>query len=274
MGFAYSLNDKTVLRGGFSRSFGTVKTVFGSTHFQGAITIFRLTSLDSGITPAFNLDAGLPPFPAPPSIDPSFANGQSTPWWQGKEALRLPENNDWSVSMQRELGKGFVLETSYNATIGSHLIAGNLRYNQLDPIYLQRYGTALLNSNINSPQAIAAGIRKPYASFNGNVGQALRPYPQYQDIDTAGGGGDHSGHSSYHAGIAKITKRYGSGVTLDTSYVFAKLISDSDTFGGGGAINHYNRRLEKSVSGLDQTHLFKVNYIYELPFGKRKKVLK
>ncbi|MDQ3258996.1 MAG: TonB-dependent receptor [Acidobacteriota bacterium] len=272
LGFAYSLNDKTVIRGGASRSFGIVKTVFGSTHFQGAITIFRLdANATNGITPAFRTDTGLPPFPAPPSINPAFANGQSTPWWQGQEALRLPETYDWTLSVQRELGKGFVLETSYNATIGSRLIAGVLRYNQVNPIYLQQYGPALLTRNINSAEAVAAGIRKPYASFNGSVAQALRAFPQYNDIDTQGGGGDHSGHSTYHSGIAKLSKRYGAGLTLESSYVLAKLISDADNYGGAGPLDHFNRRLEKSISALDQTHLFKFNYIYELPFGKNKR---
>ena len=280
VGFAYSLNDKTVLRGGASRSFGIVKTVFGSTHFQGAITIFRVdANANQGITPAFRTDTGLPPFPAPPSINPAFANGQDTPWWQGEEALRLPETYDWTLSLQREFGRGFVLETSYNATIGAHLVAGVLRYNQVNPIYLQQYGTTLLTSNINSPQAVAAGIREPFVGFSqlwvsrATVAQALRAYPQYNNLDTSGGGGDHSGHSTYHSGIAKLSKRYGAGLTLESSYVFSKLISDADTYGGAGPLDHFNRRLEKSISALDQTHLLKVNYIYELPFGKGKRWL-
>jgi hypothetical protein len=106
------------------------------------------------------------------------------------------------------------------------------------------------------------------------VAQALRPFPQYNDIDTASGVGDKSGHSSYHAGLAKLSKRFSDGVTLESSYLFSKLITDSDTYGGGAALDHYNRRLEKAVSTLDQTHLLKVNYILELPFGKGKRWLK
>lgn len=270
VGFAYSYNDKTVFRGGFSRSFGIIKTTTGSTHFDGAITIYN-TPATNNIDPSYIIDNGLPPHPVPPSINPSFSNGNSVPWWQGNEALRLPENYDWSLSMQRELGKGFVLETSYNATIGAHLISGNLRYNQLDPAYVQKYGRDILNLNINDPKVVAAGIKKPYPSFNGNAAQALRPYPQYNDINTQSGAGDHSGHSSYHAGIASLSKRYGQGVTLQSSYVFSKVITDTDTFANVGvssSLNHYNRRLEKSIGLLDQTHLLKINYILEMPFGK------
>jgi len=270
---AYSLDDKTVLRAGFGRTFGIVKTVFGSTHFQGAITIDARQSLDLGITRYALLDTGIPAPPIPPSTDPSFVNGGNPAWWQGNEVVRLPENYDWTLSAQREIGKGFVLETSYNATIGVHLVAGLLRYNQVDPRYLQQYGRALLLSNINSAQAVAAGIRKPYPSFSGTVNQALRAYPQYNDIDTQSGIGDKSGHSSYHAGVAKLSKRFSSGFVLETSYVFSKIFSDADTYGGSGPLDHFNRRLEKAVSTLDQTHNAKINYIYDLPFGKGKRWL-
>ena len=39
------------------------------------------------------------------------------------------------------------------------------------------------------------------------------------------------------------------------------------------AADHYNRGLEKSIGQYDQTHSFKVNYFYELPFGKGKGML-
>ena len=63
-GLAYSLSDKTVLRVAAARSFGVAKTVTGSAHFEGAISIFRPTSTDNGITSAFNMDPGLPPSPS------------------------------------------------------------------------------------------------------------------------------------------------------------------------------------------------------------------
>ena len=43
-----------------------------------------------------------------------------------------------------------VFETSYNATIGTHLVAGLLSGNQVPFSALQRYGLSVLQSNINS----------------------------------------------------------------------------------------------------------------------------
>jgi hypothetical protein len=131
-----------------------------------------------------------------------------------------------------------------------------------------------MNSNINSAAAIAAGVPKPYASFNGSVAQALRPFPQYTGIDTASGGGDHSGHSTYHAGLIRLEKRYSGGLQLQTSYVFSKLLTDADNYWpGNAAMDHYNRRLEKSIGQFDVTHNFKFGAVYELPFGRGKQLL-
>ncbi len=182
-GLAYSVNDKTVVRASIARSFGVVKTVTGSTHFEGAISIFRPTSLDEGITPAFRLDTGLPPFPQPPSVNPAFSNGNNTAYWND-EAVRLPESYDWTLSIQRQLSSSLIFETSYNATIGAHLVSGILRMNQVPFSAFQRYGLSVLQSSITSPAAVAAGIQRPYPSFTGSVAQALRPYPQYLDIQT------------------------------------------------------------------------------------------
>jgi hypothetical protein len=49
-------------------------------------------------------------------------------------------------------------------------------------------------------------------------------------------------------------------------------LTDADS-GGGTPEDHYNRRLEKSIASYDQTHVVKLNYVYELPFGKGKRYL-
>jgi hypothetical protein len=276
-GFAYALDSKTVLRGSVGRSFGVAKTITGSAHFEGSTLVFSASSLDNGVTPIFLVDQGLPPYVKPPVIDPTFSNGASPAYWDG-QAVRLPENYQWTLSVQRQLSSTLVFEANYSATIGAHLVAGLKRYNQLPFSTLERYGRTLLSSSIDSPAAAAAGLRRPYADINCqfsstcapvSVAQALRPFPQFRDINTSSGAGDKSGHSSYHAVVLKLDKRYGSGVTLQGSYVFSKLMTDADGYNpDNGTLDHYNRRLEKSIGEFDLTHNLKMTYLYELPFGK------
>jgi len=83
-----------------------------------------------------------------------------------------------------------------------------------------------------SAAANAAGIKAPYAGFTGTVAQALRPFPQYNVIDTYAGQGDHSGHSTYNAIYLKFQKRYSNGLTFQGSYAFSKLLTDSDSAWG------------------------------------------
>jgi len=83
----------------------------------------------------------------------------------------------------------------HNAVIGAHLEDGVLNYNQVNPAYLAKDGAALLTSPINSSAEIAAGITAPFPGFQqlwgkrATVAQALRSFPQYSTIDTAGGKG-------------------------------------------------------------------------------------
>jgi hypothetical protein len=282
LGLAYQLDSKTVMRASGGISYGVAKTVTGSTHFEGAVLIFRPSSLDDGITPAFLLDQGLPPYTKPPVIDPSFSNGNNTAYWDN-EAVRLPVNYQWTFSLQRQLSNSLVVEAAYNATMGAHLVAGLKRMNQLPFSLFERYGRALLTSNVDSAAARAAGITRPYRNIDCDfsrtcapvsVAQALRPFPQYLNIDTASGHGDKSGHSTYHALVLKIEKAYSAGLTLQGSYVLSKLITDADSYDAdNSALDHYNRRLEKSIGQYDQTHNLKFAYIYELPFGKGKRWL-
>jgi hypothetical protein len=279
LGMAYQIDNKTVLRLSAGISNGVVKTVTGSTHFEGAIIIFRPVTTDNGVTPSFRMDEGIPPYPVPPFIRPEFSNGNNTAFWDS-EAVRLPQTYQWNLSIQRQVGDSWVFETSYNATVGAHLVAGVKNINQLPWEYLDRYGNSLLGAPLSSQQAKDAGIQVPYTQIfkdfgaNVSVAQALRPYPQVRDIQTYEGHGDKSGHSSYHAWLLRVDKRYASGMALQGSYVFSKIISDVDSFGESGRpIDHYNRRLEKSISDLDRTHNFKFSYIWELPFGKGRKYL-
>lgn len=281
-GFAYQLDPKTVVRGGAGIYYGVAKTVTGSTHFEGAVLIFRPESLDQGITPAFLMDEGLPPYTKPPVIDPSFSNGNNTAYWDN-EAVKLPTNYQWTLSVQRQLTGTLLLEAAYNATVGEQLVAGLKRMNQLPFSVFEKYGRALLTSNVDSPAAKAAGIVRPYKNIDCDfsrrcapvsVAQALRPFPQYLNIDTRAGHGDKSGHSTYHSLVLKLEKSYSAGLTLQASYVLSKFLTDADSYDAdNSALDHYNRRLEKSIGQYDQTHAAKFAYIYELPVGRGKRYL-
>jgi hypothetical protein len=289
LSFAYSLNDRTVFRGGVGRSFGRVTVVSGSSHYAGHIGQYNFQSPNSGITPAFYLDQGLPAYPLPPLIDPSFSNNADTDWWNGREATRPAVYDSWTLSAQREVRRGTIVEVNYNGSYGSHLQAGLLNPNQVPTSVVNdliaRFGPAatvtLLNSQITSPMAVAAGIKVPYPAFTDptvqnsrTVAQALRPYPQYLRINVQSGGGDKTGRSHYHAGVLKINQRFSGGVALQGSYTYSRIMTDADSFSGsGGALDAAHPEWEWSVGRFDIPHFIKLSSVIELPFGEGKRWL-
>ena len=282
IGLAYTPDQKTTFRTAFGRSFSRVTAVQGSGHFAGFIGQYVFNNTSQGVQPTFVLDQGLPAYQLPPSINPAFSNGNDVDYWQGQEATRAPENYFWTFTIQRQLSGNTVLELGYNATVGAHLQTGLLNLNQvptaaMNSLISQYGGTQafnILRADINSAVARAANIPIPYANFTTQTprtaNQALRPFPQYQNISTGVQNGDKSGHSSYHAMIVKVDRRMSRSFSGQWSYVFSKIITDSDTYfaNGGTASDQYNRRLEKSIGANDRTHAFKFSTIYNFPFGK------
>ncbi|MEX2262359.1 MAG: TonB-dependent receptor, partial [Bryobacteraceae bacterium] len=288
IGLAYSPDDKTTFRAGFGRSFSRVTAVQGSGHFAGFIGQYVFNNASQGVEPTFRLDQGLPAYQLPPSIDPAFANLNDVHYWQGQEMTRAPETLFWTFTIQRQMAANTVLEVGYNATVGTHLQSGLLRLNQVptatfNNLVAQHGPTqalAILRADINSATARNAGIPLPYPSFATQrlrtVAQALRPFPQYNNIVTGSQNGDKSGHSAYHAFILKADRRFSEGLTFQWNYVFSKLITDSDTYfanSAPAAMDHYNRQLEKSIGQYDQTHQLKFSTLYNLPFGRGRKWL-
>lgn len=281
-GLAYTWREKTVVRLSYGLSYGNITTVTGSTHNLGFTLTDTQTDSTQGLQPRFLVKDGQPFWQNPPFIDPSFGNGRAMPWWQGNEALQPPAYQSMNFSIQRQISSSLVAEIAYNGSLGSRLQAGLLSYNALDPALLSRYGATLLNSSITSPAAVAAGFTPPFPGFvalwgsGATVRQSLRPYPQFQNIETRSGGGDHSGHSTYHSGMLRFEKRYSNGVQFQTSYVFSKILTDADSYWSdsyGYAMDHYNRGLEKSIGAFDVTHNFKFSGVYDLPFGRGKMLL-
>jgi hypothetical protein len=283
IGIAYSPDDKTALRAAFGRSFSKVTVVNTSGHFAGFIGQYVFNSTNQGITSLYNWDDGLPSYPLPPLIDPSFANNTDVHYWQPEDAARAPEAYFWTFSVQRQFTPTTLIEVGYNATVGAHLQTGVVNLNQVPTAIWESYvnklgvagATALFNSDATSQLARDNGIVLPYPQFSDpaiqqqrTVAQALRPYPQYLNIVTGAQGGDKSGHSSYHAMVIKVERRFSGGLLFQWNYTLSKVLTDSDSyFTGAGAQDQYNRNAEKSIGQFDQTHILKLNTLYELPFG-------
>jgi hypothetical protein len=80
------------------------------------------------------------------------------------------------------------------------------------------------------------------------------------------------GTSDYHALRTQVTKRFGAGWQVQSSYTFAKATDDGSAFLGTGDFTGdrqpYGVTKEHALSAFDVRHSFFTNFVYEIPVGR------
>jgi hypothetical protein len=278
VGFAWApgmFQHRDVVRGSAGIYYGPlVYADFGQGTLQGFTvnqTLFTADPLDGP-----PVDAGLPILSTSPDLDPTQLNGQAIDS-VNKPFGRPAMVETWSLEDQYQVSANLFVSLGY---LGMHSVRlhGLIDYPNDMPLSGLALGTNLFN--------IASGSQLPYANFqttwggNGNVSQALRPFPQYGYINQDSYL-QNVGQASYDALIAKLEHRFHSGLNVLASYTFSKTLTDADAIqpyystlqNQGGTQNPYDHKAEKAVSNEDIPNNLVVSYLYELPVGKGKKFL-
>ncbi|MBL8174299.1 MAG: carboxypeptidase regulatory-like domain-containing protein [Bryobacterales bacterium] len=279
-GFAYQINQKTVFRGAYailySASVLQASGTSGSSGTQGfQSSTGSNISFDGGVTPVATFRN---PFPSGYNLPEGPSGGPGTQLGLGIGDSFFndyvnPIVQQWNGNLQRDFGKGFLVELGYLGSKGNHLIDGesNMSYNQLPASYFA-LGNQLLGSNtvanpffgiITNP---TSSLSQPRVALN----QLLRPFPQYTGVNAFR---KPQANSLYHSMTVSVTKRYSHGLNMQLSYTNGKLIDDASqvvTFLGaaGTKQDFYNRAAERSISAQDVSQRFVTSVNYELPFGK------
>ncbi len=288
VGFAYSINDKTVLRGGYGIFYESMKE--GSFADQDGLGFFNRqtvnvtnggpTQIDNGITHIFP--------PTGPLI-PGAQNNQNGVILVPANTGRPADIQTWNLDIQRQVMNNLMVSVAYVGSKGTHLPALNVIPNQVNPSFLSLGGELTMPSSClaadTCPKSVAAGLTLPYAGFTGNINQLLRPFPQYGTFNQEDNSftPDRTGNSTYNAMQLQVNKRFAQGLSFLVSYTVSKNITDADSAGPGvsGFIgtnsfigeNSYNRKAEKAVSQLDTPQSLVASFFYELPVGRGKRYL-
>jgi Carboxypeptidase regulatory-like domain len=272
VGAAYRINDKSALRGGYGIYYAHVAfDQFIGQPTEGFQTNALAPNTTNGISPAFLLDQGFPAnrIQQPPFIDPTFNLGGS-PIAVASNGLTLPRFQNWSVTYERQLTSNMMIDVSYIGNHGSRLNHNGrtlgVDANMNSPSVLG-LGTAVLQSDINSDLAHAAGIQSPYPGFSGNVAQALRKWPQYQGIQWRG---VPTGESQYHALELVLERRFSHGLQYRVGYTYSRLNNNGaesaqGNNGDNDKIQNPANTLEWGLSQDDTPHVFLTGFTWEVP---------
>ncbi len=233
VGFAWQLNQKTVVRGGFGIFYSGVG--YYAINISGAANPphFVRIAINSPTTAAntsLKLSDG---FPAD-ALNPARADN---PGLYGQpQDFPQTEIYQGNLDVQRELYGGMVLSVAY---VGS--------------------GAAKLRglNDINAPKP-GAGTAQP-----------RRLFPTFGAINTLSA----FAHANYHSLQTKLDRRFQSGFSLLSSYTWSDAIdnsTDGEDNGNGPIIpqDPFNTDAEKAPSGFDIKHRLVTSLVYDLPFGR------
>jgi len=290
LGFAYQLpgsNGKSVIRGGGALIYGPLLyNDFGGSMTAGYNVSTPIASRN-GFDPAFQLDSGFPlAFPTAPNLNPGQLD--KTPLGNfnavGGEFIspkmgRPSVTYNWSLQVQQEFAKNLIFTVGYIGQEAQNLRSALENINNI-PLSALSLGSHLDQDRFTNGGPVD-GVNKPFPTFpnTAQLFQALRPFPQYDFIAT-----DcclqNVGHSSYHALVTSIERRFSNGLSFNTSYTWSRNITDADSALANNVPNGlrqdqnvFDHRQEKSISIQNIPHQFVVNYLYELPFGKGRRFL-
>jgi len=269
IGFAYKLNSKTVVLGGFSINrldtgayeYGNNKVAVNYGNLLAGLKQVNgnLTNVPGYCNASPDCTWDAQPLAVPPAIafTPDLFNGTGVLRQFKKDLGPIGYVQQWSAGIQRELPWNVFLSASYVGNRALHLPALT-PINQLDPTFLTQFcpdhsgdGSSPgcpLEAQWNSPAGqtalAAAGFSKdpsgffsPYANFatnypTGTVFQALLPFPQYNPSGSCGGicnNFDVDGSSLYNALQVTTQKRFSNGVSFLVAYTLSRQMSNTDS---------------------------------------------
>jgi len=273
-GFAYRVNDKTVVRVGYARYVVppvlSTSVLGGDTWYSGYGATTSVAPVLAGVPQAFLNN----PFPATnPLILPSaktlgrYTNlGSAASWMQ--QDYHTAVNDRINVSLQRQLPASIQGEVTFFMNLG-HNLPYNRLLNMTNPDLIYNGNGPFLNQTVANPfylymtpETFPGPLRnQPTVS----VGSLLGTYPQYGTLTQTNTAGV---RDRYKALQVKLQRAFSNGVMFLVAYNY----NHEQTTNFFNDIDQYNNRLTWIPSN-NPRHRVSVTGVYELPFGRDRRYL-
>jgi hypothetical protein len=268
VGFAYSLDNKTVLRGGAGEFFQNPLPGANTLGWKG-VTNYTGT-LDGGMTPRMNLANPFPTIIQPTGSSLGMLTGLGMGLSYSNPHYQVPNVWQFSFGVQRQLDKNSTLEVSY---------VGNQSHNNNTGDNINVQSSAFISRcNIatgGNPGICTTQVPNPFynvPAFKGttyysaptiNPADLTRPFPAFGDITQY----ENNGGSSWYNALEVTATRKAKNLTLHGTWTWSKLMN-----AGGWADNTYQIPNRK-IDGSDVTHRFTISGVYTMPVGRGRKLL-
>lgn len=268
-GFAYSLDSKTVLRGGFGESFRDANPSNPSPNMLGySANTPYIGTYDGGKTPLVNLS-----YPFPKVIQPTGNSlGALTGLGQGISFIspdyQLYSFWNFSTGIQRQLTSRATMEISY---VGSktYNLDSTSNLNLAPPSYTDQcdlqFGTSHIPDKCNNDyrtnpfEGVTAFQGTGYYSASTLSGYTLEtPYPAFGNITETVNGG----RSWYNALQVVAQYRQNNSLTLHGTYTWSKQMN------AGGYADQPHHILARTIDANDRTNMATISAVYDLPVGR------
>jgi hypothetical protein len=154
---------------------------------------------------------------------------------------------NFSLAVQRDMGFGTVVDVAYVGSLGRHLqVTRNLN--------LVAYGSRFLSQN--------ADPATPTTPLNDNF---FRPYPGWGNITY----NEFPSTFNYNSLQVTANRRFAKGLQYGVAYTWSKTMDLVDGDTDGVAVYRPVRVWNYGKAGFDQTHIFALNYAWDLPRATR-----
>jgi len=304
-GFAYLLDPKTVVRGGYGiyysqpRSGATGVAPYGAqgyNQYTNQIGTFN----NDGATPYTHLSN---PFPNLSPKCSAVATAASCAGTNGlipapgsklgalndygyaangplRNVTNTPYEQSWSMGIEMQLPWNVVTNMMYVGKKGTHLYYSGDNY-------INHLGPSVESASLSDLNNLTSYVANPFYGINTDPGSILSQ-PQIQELQLQLPWPQFPGgvtiepppiaNSEYHAMQLTAEKRYSNGLEFLATFVWSKSIDDASApddnttwLGSFSSLVDPNKPwLERSLSTFDIPYVYQFSYTYDLPIGRGK----
>ena len=287
-GFAYQVNPKMVIHGGFGVFYAPVGLAYVAQGYSQASN-----AIVNGVTPGQVAGVGASSYLSNPTnlyptgfVQPSgntlgpLTGIGSTLGTLLEFGRRYPLVQQYSFDVQQDLFWGINFKLAYSGAHSRNIAnSGNINQIPDGTLAADRAAGVQLNSSRNY-------VANPYyttGTINGysatgtltnrtfSPAQLQLPYPQFGSITVS----RDNGYSRYNALAVKVQKRMSSGLTLLSTYTWSSnwdnlWSAGSQVYSTYGPQDIYNPKAEYSRALNNVPNRFTAAFSYDLPFGRGK----